>query len=143
MTRLKYPGFIVLLALFVAGCSGYKAKPLTAVEFKAMIDKNPDVQIVDVRTFNEFYTGHLANAINIDFYNPGFRAGLDTLDRNKPIGVYCLVGQRSAEAYKMLVDMKFKEVYHLTAGTVAWQREKYPIEEGAGGYKRKQINTNQ
>lgn len=124
------------LTLVLVGCTKYKASPLEATEFKEMIDDNPDVQLVDVRTFNEFSEGHIPNALNINFYDEAFQVGMDTLDRKKPIAVYCLVGQRSAEAYNMLVEMKFREVYHLTGGTVAWRNENFEIEEGAGRYTR-------
>ena len=123
------------LLLTVLACDRKVAKPLEAADFKELIDENPDTQIIDVRTFKEFVTGHIPDAYSIDFQHPRFQAGLDTLDRNKPVAVYCLVGQRSAEAYRMLVEMDFRKVYHLTGGTVAWRREKYPINEGMGRYQ--------
>ena len=132
----KLPLLAVLaLSLALSSCYTKVAKPLEAVDFKKMLDKNPDAQIIDVRTFDEFFSGHIGDAYNIDFYHPKFIEGLDTLDRNKPVAVYCLVGQRSAEAYKMLVEMDFKKVYHLTGGTVAWRREKFDINEGGGRYE--------
>lgn len=134
LKRIPIIGMLALLALTL-GCDRYIAKPLEAPDFKELIEDNPDLQLVDVRTFDEFHTGHIPDAYNINFQSPQFKAGLDTLDRNKPVAVYCLVGQRSAEAYKMLVDMDFKKVYHLTGGTVAWRRENYEVNEGAGRYK--------
>lgn len=125
-------GLGMIICLLAASCTRQKAQLLEAPEFKTMLDENPDAQIVDVRTYDEFYSGHIEGAYNIDIMEPGFKAALDTMDRKKPIAVYCLVGQRSLKAYEILIEMKFREIYHLSAGTVAWQREKYPLEKGAG-----------
>ena len=129
-------GLSLLICLVVASCVKYKAEALEAPAFKEMLDNNTDVQIVDVRTYDEFYTGHIVGAYNIDIMEEGFKQAMDTLDRSKPIAVYCLVGQRSYQAYRLLVEMKFREVYHLQAGTVAWQREKYELEKGPGRYAK-------
>ena len=127
-------GLSLLVCLTVAGCVKYKAEMLKAPAFKAMIEDNPDVQIVDVRTPDEFLTGHIKGAYSVDILEEDFKERLAEFDKTKPIAVYCLVGQRSYEAYRLLVEMKFREVYHLEAGTVAWQREKFELEEGGGRY---------
>lgn len=120
--------FFGLILLFASGCGqGYKAEALGPDEFKEMIGDNSDLQLIDVRTVGEVASGYIPDAVNIDFRDPGFRQALEKLDRNKPIAVYCAVGQRSQAAYDMLVEMKFHEVYHLTGGTIAWQQKNYPL----------------
>lgn len=111
-----------MLFLTVLGCEpGYEAKPLAPAEFKELIENASAVQVIDVRTPAEFATGYLPKAINIDFFDENFQSELDKLDRNKPVAVYCTVGQRSGKAYDMLVQMDFRNVYHLEGGLNAWQ----------------------
>jgi rhodanese-related sulfurtransferase len=125
--RLKTYIFSGLVFLLVFSCQEYKASPLTAAEFKAMMEASPDLQLIDVRTPGEVASGFIPDAVNIDFRDPDFQKTLDGLDRNKPIAVYCAVGQRSESAYNMLIEMKFREVYHLTGGTNAWRAENYEL----------------
>ena len=118
---------VLLAALVFTGCESFVAMPLEATEFKEMVEDNPDVQLIDVRTAQEFSTGHLVNSRNIDFYRDDLDTALDELDREKPIAVYCAMGQRSQAVYDKLVEMKFHEVYHLTGGTQAWQAQGYDL----------------
>jgi len=46
-----------------------------------------------------------------------------TLDKNKPVYVYCAVGGRSATAAKILSDMGFTEVYDLEGGIINWEEK--------------------
>lgn len=127
---MKYKCFTLLglVFLFTLSCEqGYKAEALAPEGFKEMMEDNPNLQLIDVRTVGEVASGYIPEAVNIDFRDPGFRQALEKLDRKKPIAVYCAVGQRSQAAYDMLVEMKFHEVYHLTGGTIAWQQKNYPI----------------
>lgn len=127
---MKYPArllFGLMLLCSLSCVQEYKAEALNPVGFKEMIEDNPDLQLVDVRTTGEVASGYISEAVNIDFRDPGFREAMEKLDRKKPIAVYCAVGQRSQAAYDMLIEMKFHEVYHLTGGTIAWQQENYQL----------------
>ena len=44
---------------------------------------DPNFVILDVRTPQEFQSGHIQGAINIDFYAPDFPQQLDKLDKSK------------------------------------------------------------
>ncbi len=85
-------------------------------EFVQAITANASAQVVDVRTPNEFNAGHFDNAINMDFYSPDFPKQLDTLDKTRPVYLYCRSGIRSAKAAKMLVEKDFEEIYDLKGG---------------------------
>lgn len=126
--KYRYHLLFGLMLLCTFGCvQEYKAAALNPVGFKEMIEDNPDLQLIDVRTPGEVASGFIPEAVNIDFQDPGFREAMEKLDRKKPVAVYCAVGQRSQAAYNMLIEMKFHEVYHLTGGTVAWQQENYQL----------------
>ncbi|WP_341841256.1 rhodanese-like domain-containing protein [Chitinophaga caseinilytica] len=100
--------------------------------------RQTDVQLLDVRTAKEFKTGHLPNALQADFTNKEeFAHRVKSLDKSKPVFVYCLVGGRSGAAAKWLADNGFKDVTDLSGGINAWRAESKPI---AGGEKVPQMS---
>ena len=80
-----------------------------------------NVQIIDVRTPEEYTIGIIGNATNINIYDDIFKAQLKDLDPDIATLVYCAKGGRSANAAKMMADMNFKEVYDLKGGYSAWK----------------------
>jgi len=83
---------------------------------------NKDVQLVDVRTAREYRSGHLGNAINIDFYkSKHFIESFERLNKDKPVYIYCRSGARSAKAAHQLISMGFKKIYDLEGGILNWR----------------------
>ena len=69
------------------------------------------VQLVDVRTPEEFLAGHIDKAKNINFNDPNFKQTIATsLNKNKPVAIYCRSGRRSASALIILKEMGFKDI---------------------------------
>ena len=84
------------------------------------MDKTINAQLIDVRTEDEFNGGHIKNAKNIDWNGNDFDAQLTSLDKTKPLLVYCLSGGRSKKAAAKLTELGFKEVLELDGGYLAW-----------------------
>ncbi|GAB4330082.1 MAG: hypothetical protein OHK0038_04320 [Flammeovirgaceae bacterium] len=105
------------------------SKDLKATDFEALIAENQALQLVDVRTWEEYSTGHLTKSINMDFNKENFKEMLSTLDKSKPIAVYCKAGGRSEKAKRMLIEMGFKEVYNMEGGILEWQSQGLPLEK--------------
>lgn len=93
-------------------------KVVPAAEFKKLI--SDDVQLIDVRTADEYSKGKIGNAKNIDFYGANFKNEMAKLDKNKRTLVYCHSGGRSGKTASMLKSMGFKEVYDLKGGYSGW-----------------------
>ena len=91
--------------------------------------KQPDVQLIDVRTPEEFREGHLEKAINIDITADNFDTKVATLNKEKPIMVYCKSGGRSARASARLKDLGFKNITDLDGGIMNWKSENKKIIE--------------
>mgnify|MGYP003115267238 CR=1 FL=1 len=81
------------------------------------------LQLVDVRTPEEYGVSHLKDAQNICVTEDDFKEKVAGLDKDKPVYVYCKKGGRSARASKILQEMGFKEVYDLQGGITAWEEE--------------------
>jgi rhodanese-related sulfurtransferase len=98
-----------------------KFEVLGVTDYKAAVI-NKDVQLVDVRTPREYRSGHLGNAINIDFYkNKQFVEAFETMNKEKPVYIYCRSGVRSAKAAHKLISMGFKKIYDLKGGILNWR----------------------
>jgi NADPH-dependent 2,4-dienoyl-CoA reductase/sulfur reductase-like enzyme/rhodanese-related sulfurtransferase len=62
--------------------------------------------VLDVRSRAEFAAGHIPNAINIPVDE--LRSRLDELPRDRPLVVYCQVGQRGYLAMRLLLQAGFR-----------------------------------
>lgn len=91
-------------------------------QFEALISQ-PGVQLLDVRTPQEFLEGHIAGAKNVDLLagegDFAVRAGA-VLRKKQPVAVYCRSGKRSARAAEQLSKAGFK-VTNLQGGIISWQ----------------------
>jgi len=81
---------------------------------------NPDFNILDVRTYNEYSDGHIQQAINKDLNSPAFDSQIDSLDKNDIYLVYCKSGSRSARAVDKMKGLGFNETYNMLGGFSAW-----------------------
>jgi rhodanese-related sulfurtransferase len=115
---LRFTTAIVVLMLINA-CDTNAQNAIAPTAFEAKM-ATPNVQLVDVRTPQEFANGHLENAKNVNFNDPEFKQKIALLDKSKPIAVYCGVGGRSGKASKILVELGFKDISDLAGGITAW-----------------------
>ena len=87
-------------------------------EAVAMMSEN-SATLVDVRTAREYADGHIPGAINIPVETIGSvkPAGLQGVDENASIIVYCRTGVRSEHASNMLLNLGYKHVFDLGASS--------------------------
>jgi rhodanese-related sulfurtransferase len=100
-------------------------KQISPQEFNEKL--NSDVILIDIRTLDEFNSGHIIGAENIDFYSSSFRSNLAMLDKNKSYLIYCRTASRTSQATNIMRDLGFSEVYELSGGIVAWQSAGFSI----------------
>ena len=72
-------------------------------------------RVVDVRTPEEFSTGHLEGALNVPVDELQGRALAELTPKDAPVVVYCRSGKRSARAVEVLKELGFREVHDLGA----------------------------
>lgn len=90
-------------------------------DFKAQM--GAEVQLVDVRTPEEYAAGHIGEALNYNVNGADFKKQVESLDKSKPVLVYCKMGGRSARAAKMLEEMGFTTIYDLEGGYTDWAKQ--------------------
>ncbi len=126
--------------VFLVSCgqtSSQIVEDLPAPIFQNFIKGNQGL-IVDVRTPQEFYSGHLVEATNIDFYSEDFKNRLQLLRKDKPIYVYCKSGGRSSSAASIMESLGFAKVYNLIGGITSWNSHSYFTVQS----KAQEIKTN-
>lgn len=111
---------IIILSISCSNSQNFKS--VDVATFKSTLEKTNDVQLIDVRTEDEFNGGHIENAKNIDWNGNDFDAQLTSLDKTKPVLVYCLSGGRSKKAAAKLTELGYKEVIELDGGYLAWSK---------------------
>ena len=84
-----------------------------------------DHLLIDVRTPQEFASGHIQGAINIPVEEIGQR--LSEVPQDKPIVLYCRSGNRSNQASGILVNAGYTGIYDL-GGIIDWQAQGLPLE---------------
>ena len=102
-------------------------KIVTPQEMQTLLELD-DVQLVDVRTPEEYKEGFISNSQNIDFSSPTFDDDITKLDKSKPVILYCKAGGRSAKCSKKLKDAGFVKIYDLEGGITQWQFEGLEIQ---------------
>ena len=122
--------------LLAAGCTAvamtscpavlFAAEPAYRVirpeEARSMMDRG-GVVVIDVRTREEFATGHVRGAVNVplDTIRPGMRLPFAS-NLDAPILIYCRTGRRTEFAGEALVASGYRHVYNFL-GVVQWPYE--------------------
>lgn len=95
-------------------------KILAPKEFKQAVSEKT-VQLVDVRTSEEFNQGSINHAVNINFFQKDlFVDEFNKLKKEEPLYIYCGSGNRSKQASKILDSLGFKTIYDLKDGYRNW-----------------------
>jgi thioredoxin 1 len=98
---------------------------------KMIVEKGSDIQLIDVRTSQEFIGGHIEGALNIDYNNPSFKSEISKLDKEKPVLVYCLSGGRSGASVGVFEELGFKNITELDGGMMSWRSAGLPEVSGS------------
>ena len=76
--------------------------------------------LLDVRTPDEFSSGYIKKAKNLDFYSDTFQNDLLSIDKSLPVVLYCRTNNRSTKTANILKQNGFKEISVLEGGITDW-----------------------
>lgn len=115
----------MLLVIMLAGCGSSFSmetayKKITPQEAQIMM--SDDVIILDVRTQEEYDSGHIKNAILLPDHEIKEKTGSIIADKSQTVLVYCRTGIRSEAAAKELIRMGYTNVFDF-GGIVDWTGE--------------------
>lgn len=132
MKTMKLMMLSLLLFVALVGCKEKETvdgiQLVTAEEMQTILELE-DVQLIDVRTPEEYDEIRIANAQNIDFMSPTFDEDIAKLDKTKPVILYCKSGRRSAKCAEKMKKAGFEKIYDLEGGISKWKHsDKLDIE---------------
>jgi rhodanese-related sulfurtransferase len=117
--------FAMALTLFACNAqqdqSNNTFSDMSNAQAKELIANQAELQIIDVRTDGEVAQGMIEGAQQIDISKPDFEKQLASLDKSKPVLVYCHSGGRSKRAQNIMKEQGFTEVHNLASGFSRWQ----------------------
>lgn len=133
LKRIKYALSLMLMAVCaiqVSGCGGNEdIVSVSASDFEKEM-KADSVQLLDVRTPEEYAEGHIAGAININVQSGDFlKLAEKELSTDSTVLVYCRSGRRSMTAADRLAKMGYR-IVNLKGGINEWKADGLPIVKG-------------
>lgn len=130
----KFAGYLVggMKAWDNAGYPLDDVGQMTVHEIKA---RGKKVQLLDVRSPDEWKDGHIPNARHI--FLGDLRDRLTELDKNAPTAVYCDSGYRASLATSLLKKAGFSRVCNVPGSWQAWKSAGFRVEGAAEKTKGK------
>ena len=116
---IKKLTLLIVFMAFVSCNSSSEIKKISSDNL-ILLDKNKDIQVVDVRRSKEYNSGHITGAINIDFYKSSFVEDINKLDKSKTTVVYCKSGNRSNKSALIMDSLGFTDFYDFSEGMNGW-----------------------
>lgn len=117
-------GFVVFY--FIQRGEPISARTIAPAQYQSeFVDSGATHLLVDVRTPEEFATGHIAGAVNIPL--DALESRLNEVPQDQPVVLYCRSGNRSAQAADLLEKAGYSNIRDL-GGIAAWTAAGYAVE---------------
>lgn len=116
----------VLMVCMLSSLALAGARDISSREARALMEKNRNVFLLDVRTPQENSQARLPGTVLIPINE--FERRIKEVPRNKTILVYCAVGSRSKPVAEYLSKNGYSDVYNMTDGIVGWYRNGFPLQ---------------
>ncbi|MDY0780841.1 rhodanese-like domain-containing protein [Tenacibaculum sp. IB213877] len=120
--KLKF--LIPVLMVFFISCkqTSKEIVNITVSDLKTELAEN-NIQLLDVRTPEEWEQGTIDGALKVNYYDDNFVSDATSqLSKDKPVYVYCKSGGRSLQASEKLLNEGYK-VYNVLGGYNHWKEE--------------------
>ncbi|MDH4261785.1 MAG: rhodanese-like domain-containing protein [Spirochaetia bacterium] len=126
---------IIFLTILFVNLSNCKPKALEASsieigmnEFISAYDSNEKIQLLDVRTPEEYQSGHVPRAVTLPLDELTSGATVP-FEKTSEIYVICRSGKRSMAATQYLKSQGYTNVKSISGGTVAWSAQNKPLDK--------------
>ena len=107
--------------LMIYSCQIFESSEINVISDAQFTEiQDSDYILVDVRTIEEYESGHIQDAINFDFYAESFQKEILSLDKSLSIILYCRTQNRSTKTANYLKENGYKEITVLAGGITSW-----------------------
>lgn len=116
--------FILLNISFIMKSQSINKEKINSQEAIKLIQEHQadtNFIILDVRTPDEYKSGHIENSICINFESADFKENVSKLDKIKTYLVYCHGEGRSGAGIKIMKNMGFSNLILLLKGIEGWK----------------------
>lgn len=107
---------------------GPQVPQIDAKDVYEQIKKGSDAVIIDVRTAGEVEKGKIKESIHIPLDQIEDLIQDKVPNKEKTLYVYCLSGNRSAQAVSILKQKGYKKVFSMKSGLLSWRAHNFPLE---------------
>ncbi|MEH6557657.1 MAG: rhodanese-like domain-containing protein [Oceanicoccus sp.] len=115
------------LLVLAAGCSTADSDAvITSEELMSRINDKSAPVILDVRSEQEFQSGHVPGAINVPFGDHQQLLSSLNLAKSSEVVVYCESGRRAGKMMNYMQQQGFFEVRHLQDDMRGWRKAALP-----------------
>ena len=105
----------------IYSCQIFESAEINVISDAQFIEiQDTDFILVDVRTIEEYESGHIQNAVNFDFYSESFQKEILSFDKNSSIILYCRTQNRSTKTANYLKENGYKEITVIAGGITTW-----------------------
>lgn len=125
----KFVKLLLLLFFIPLYGKAQQATPVTSTQVVQMLKSNAKLVVLDVRTSEEFKSGHIKGAVNIDIRQPDAVSKIDKLDHNTSYIVHCRTNHRSKIAVDHMLQSGFTSVYQMTDGFNGWSANNLAVQK--------------
>ena len=113
--------FVFFSLILVYSCQIFESKEINVISDTQFTEiQDTDYILVDVRTAEEYESGHIQNAVNFDFYSESFQNDILSLDKSASIVLYCRTQNRSTKTANYLKENGYKEISVIAGGITSW-----------------------
>ena len=103
----------------------FGVKEIDAATLKEMLDKDEEIQLLDVRSQAEFAQGIIKGGVFVPLHTIPLK--INDIDKNKTIVIYCRSGARSAQACAFVQQNTGIEAINLRGGIISWYQSGFEI----------------
>ena len=127
-TKLLLPVLALLFCSFTTITAQTKVE-VNSKQVNSMLQKDKKWIVLDVRSAEEFNSGHIKGALNIDIRQPDAFSKIDKLNKNAKYIVHCRTNHRSGMAVEHMMQSGFKTIYQMMDGWSGWLTNNLPVQK--------------
>ena len=112
---------LLFFLLIIYSCQIFESSEINVISDAQFTEiQDTDYILVDVRTTEEYESGHIQDAVNFDFYSESFQNDILTLDKSSSIILYCRTQNRSTKTANYLKENGYEEITVIEGGITSW-----------------------